>query len=1145
MQALLSAAAAAAATKRCASCSSWKQQQRALLLQPQRRLLLLRPTFLSTATATVSTLSSSSSFSFSKSSLSQFAVVSVHSRKQEPPQKLIHFSRRGSAAGGCRRTFAASTEVDEDDPAQTHTTPTPAPDLEEDAENSVAAEGNHEEQDDDDGDDVDELLLRRLEPAQIKRYYQQQEQRENIRPYSKIYLDDWKEWMTTKDRLLNKSSKPFRDSDWRDAHDLLCTFVAHRNLHNKSRYLFALLDRLVQEKDALSNLQEEEQPQENEQPQEGEEEDGELFVSEMEDASVKSNTISISFPWNMSVLGFVLKEWRKACVSKGQGEMTQLEFPPLEVVEQVRECVRCGLFPSNDPMPNGIILNAMTSLQKEGNRQCTARHIEQVFRRMEEPRGASAATKATISKTKDDSENEKVDDLPVTPHDGWSYSMVIGAWRREGNPERCEELVREFAQRLQSGELQPSMMDPQTLNLAVAAWSEAILQKHYSQKYKPKHTQGKVAVNPDWVRNGADRATTLLNDWKHLLLPDLITFHTVMNLWKQQSRADRVEELFLELKRLYESNPIKHVLLKPDYDIYRIRLHAWSDLGPRATSHALATRPAKATQVLHEMIDLASPFSSSTTTISEEEKMKAKKQPHKNDFDLVLRSWARSKQPVAGTKAEQVLQEMMRAHAENRFPGSNCCPDAVSFNNVMTAHVRSGAPGSLERVYQLFLELKQQQQRAAEEESAFPVQLDTAVYTTVLQALLRTRDPVALERAEEIFAELKKQQQQQQQQQQHDMSDSIQLDSRVYQVMLQVALMRQRPDRIEEWFQEMKHAFEQEGKTWLEPTQLCYSLRLRAWALAGNPEMTVTALNDWILAASAFQETRAQASLSSPSRRDENVIDNPQAQDFDELLHAWLRCAQNRPDAPVKAEEALRQMWEYSRNQGSTTGAILHCAPSGYSYTNVIATYAKSVTPQSGWHALRLFRELQQLAHYPEQQQGHSTNYANAHRFQPTLTTYAEVIAALCRSPNVFGDDSSSSKVGAAKDRASDSTTTTTASVIASLIDELFNLPNPRLFWGSSAQNGQELAFLLDRMLHDVQSSRYIASATSNKKNKKKGSSNVHSDDQASSSSSSKDEKEVLIDQLVQLRRHVMIGGTRAGSNWEGNQHQQKQQQES
>ena len=938
---------------------------------------------------------------------------------------------------------------------------------------------------------------------------------DNTNKKKRIEIPAVKDWVARQKRLsLRKEIGSFEIQDWNEACSLLETYssLPRKGFSSSSGKLedgFALLDRLAHEKK-------------------------EVRTTRSTTLVDKKDELESLFPMKIGFLGHVLTEWRRACLAKFQAELAQQLFPPAVVLDKVQTYIlELGLFPP-DPLPYGTILHVMAQTQE-------ASELERMFRRMQAPFSSSSKDdesggKEAISTTTgdDDSSNNNSTINKSDPrtmrqelmkHDGWSYLIVISAWRRAGNPLQCEALVRELADKLQQGHISPSLMDAQTLNLAIAAWSEAAaLSSGRSKRDKDKQPSGEQDSSSSstsmvvTMEEAAQRATAVFDELKHLLPPDLISYHTLMKLWSQCGRPDRVERIFQELQEQYESNNggAGKVTLKPDYEIYRLRLQAWANTSSTARRNSSSTtmrgmnaskhsanlnHPEKATQVLREMIQL--PVFG----------LRIEQQPCKADFDLVLTAWARSKHVTAGTQAEQVLQDMLQVHSEQWFQ-TNCRPDAVSYNNVLAAHVKSGAPGSSERAYQLFLELKrqnqlyrQQNQREQEqlqdkdddnggnsndknqekqEDYGNYVKLDTAIYTTVLRALVRSRDPAALERAEEIFSELW-QQKQLQQQNDNDSNDRITLDGVLYQVMIEVALLRKDPQRLEELYQEMQHGYEQ-GNPVLEPLHQCHVFRVRAWVAAGNPEMAVTAMNDWIQAAAVSSN---------------GAVRNPRIQDFNETLHAWVRCTRDRPDAPLQAEKALRQMWEY----GKSTQGRLDCTPNAYSYTNVISALAKfaschaqsTVVKAPGWEALRLFRELQALAD-PNQEQQHEQHRASregnfqhiaSFRFQPSIVTYFEVIAALCRSKN----DPKTREITTADNSSENNPSSSGRDVedeIATLLDEMSHISNPRLFWRSKPSH--DMGRTLDRMANEIQRSPYL------KKKKQK----------------------VLVQQVVDLQTNVM-----------------------
>ncbi|KAL7573595.1 hypothetical protein ACA910_008729 [Epithemia clementina (nom. ined.)] len=748
--------------------------------------------------------------------------------------------------------------------------------------------------------------------------------------------------------LMAKDIGTFQSDDWDESYNLLTAFVKNYQLRTKIHHVFALLDRLVLQK--------------------------------QEEAQIpKSNHTRSSYPWEVGLLANILRKWRTMfkeppATTPTTDSEPPLPLPPLIVLDKVHAYLQAKLFDPPHADLNHLILTTMQVMPTRDPQEME----NMLLQHMMPPEATDNSSSSSII------DPEKLKILTLMQPNGACYQEALMAWRSAKNPQKCDDLLRLFCHKLvhNKNKIEPSLLDTKTFHTVIQAWSDTI--PGSSTFRKGQQTNFTVAPTPlcEQDLQAAERAMSIFEllkqtNWKYpdLLFPDVYLFHSVMNIWYKCRRPDKVEALFQELKKLHQSTG--RMSLNPDFGTYRLRTSAWAG----ANRNDGVTHPQQATMALMEMIAL--PLIG----------RRIDQKPAKIDFDMVLRSWARSHLPQAGMEAEKVLRTMtdfalqnppyheagLTAPAQQRM---NCFPDAISLNYVLSCHLRSnptnpsaGAPA----VYRLFQTFQSQ----------FPfVRLDLEVYTTVLMALVKSRDALAYRRAEEIFAFMKQQQQQR----------VMRLDSAVYQLMIELAMFQQKPTRAEELFQEMK-------QQQLEPTHHCHVFRTKAWTVEDHPEQMYVALKDWTESAAASR------SSSQHFRGRRKRIDPPRSTDWNELLHAWIKWGtrmpsfsssssqpnnnhvdddvskeagkpvpvseliiQHREKALQQAELALREM---SQRAKSTEFSL--CAPTARTYAILISGHAKMGLPKSGKEALRLLDEQRTVG-------------------RPTLLTYNDVIQALCRS---------------------------------------------------------------------------------------------------------------------------------------------------
>jgi pentatricopeptide repeat protein len=325
-------------------------------------------------------------------------------------------------------------------------------------------------------------------------------------------------------------------------------------------------------------------------------------------------------------------------------------------------------------------------------------------------------------------EQPRAEGASIPLPDGKTYLACITAWRNAKNPVRAQNILFQCCDKLQKRNTGASVIDRRHFNVAMAAWSESGFPKHLSadRAHKLLDYMGSFYLTPDvvtfstlikaWIRSvkptlAAKKAEALLQNMKEQclqgntsvkpnlmtynsviaavsrcqensaperaqalfaemqqggLVPDRITYNSLMALFLRRSRPDLVEALFRDLVHGFQRGG--DASLKPDMQAYTTLLQAWSRVG----------EPERTVEVLNEMI-----------TKCEVGELDGR--PTTRVFDAVLQAWLRSNRPDAPTQASKGLERMLFLSESGRF---DCRPNLYSYSTVISTYTRSRAPNA-------------------------------------------------------------------------------------------------------------------------------------------------------------------------------------------------------------------------------------------------------------------------------------------------------------------------------------------------------------------------------------------------------------------------------------------------------------------
>ena len=414
---------------------------------------------------------------------------------------------------------------------------------------------------------------------------------------------------------------------------------------------------------------------------------------------------------------------------------------------------------------------------------------------------------------------EQMRDRGVPPNNV-NYNTAMKLWSRRMRPDRVEGLFQEMKHGYDLGDenLKPhyeafitrlqawsAAGNPQMTAMALRELAAASEEGLFVDSRRPGTREFNALIQA-WLRSNLPEASASIEKMLQEMTfyssngrtdcqPDVYSYTAAISSYNKllsnapnQSAAQRIWELYLELKRLAEKYPEKaayqpndvtysavlegllrskddkaalcaNLLEKelkenPDVDQnrYKLLIGVWSRVG----------RPGKVEDLFQEMKKLSEEGRNDlapdldihsirleawskagspgmTTKVlgemiqSEHLNGKARRQ----DFNSVLLAWKRSNRADAAEKAEETLRTMSKYATEK---GCDCLPDAFSFSTVIAAYVQSRSSMAGKKAFELLNELKC---LASQKSSDKYLQPMFETYAQVIVGLTRSRDPLS------------------------------------------------------------------------------------------------------------------------------------------------------------------------------------------------------------------------------------------------------------------------------------------------------------------------------------------------------------------------------------------------------------------
>ena len=285
-----------------------------------------------------------------------------------------------------------------------------------------------------------------------------------------------------------------------------------------------------------------------------------------------------------------------------------------------------------------------------------------------------------------------------------SYSMVVDAYAKIGDPERAEAVLMRLEKLWKSGN---EKVEPDTIlyGSVIDAWAKS------GRREAPK------------------RATAILKHMEKLnqqghedVRPCTICYSAVIDAWaksREKGAAQRAEGILNDMLKLQEAGRED---CRPNTTSFTAVIDAWA-----RSRDAAAPRRAEALLEKMEYLYRQGNEDACPNTVS---------------YSAVINAWAKSREKGAAQRAEAILNHMLELYEGGR---EDCRSNTTSFNSVIDAWAKSRDKNAYEHASKLF------QQMQSMGKAAKP---NVLAYTSLINALAVSSVPDKATKAFGIFLEM-------------------------------------------------------------------------------------------------------------------------------------------------------------------------------------------------------------------------------------------------------------------------------------------------------------------------------------------------------------------------------------------------------
>jgi len=334
--------------------------------------------------------------------------------------------------------------------------------------------------------------------------------------------------------------------------------------------------------------------------------------------------------------------------------------------------------------------------------------------------------------------------IPKLYPDNITYNLLIsGAVKQGESPEFAEKILRTM-QEIRAADPLACLPSTVTYNAVMDAWSKS------QSRDAPEHAEA-LLMEMEELSNDESLALSMLNS-------DKTSYSTAITAWAKSGRIVAVDRAKALLARLQDKVKKGKENLHPDTNVYNTLFQAL----------VVNNRVEEADAMLKEFCDKSISLKTLAT-------------PDNFSFSIVISGWAKSGNPNAAIKAEELFQRMQELQADIalkpntvtlnalisvwaniRLEGaaekaelylemmkvsSECQPNATSYNAVISAWANSRQVGAPDKAENLLREMQ-----ASADESCKPNQW---TYNAVINAWAMSKHRDSTRRAFSLFHEMK------------------------------------------------------------------------------------------------------------------------------------------------------------------------------------------------------------------------------------------------------------------------------------------------------------------------------------------------------------------------------------------------------
>ena len=320
--------------------------------------------------------------------------------------------------------------------------------------------------------------------------------------------------------------------------------------------------------------------------------------------------------------------------------------------------------------------------------------------------------------------------------------------------------------------------------------------------------------------NAAEKAEALLYEMLELaekddgtydedITPTSITCDAVLNAWARRGAIEGAERAEQILERVeYIRTKGKCVNIQPTSYSFATVISAWAKAAKIGDTYS----GDRSQHILKRMMEFRKEIMNQEGPDSEYAKLL---KPDSVVYNSVLDAWARTRTPIAGTKADELLFQM---EERKRMGDHDLSPDTITYNSVINCHASSGhinAAKAAEKV------LKKMEIASKSNPTVVP---NTLTYNQVLKAYSTSKLPEGTNRADIILRYMMQ-----------SGNKNIQPDSFSFSTCLNIWAKSKEPGKAEKAYailSKMEETYRLTGKEQMRPNVITYNTVLNACAFS-------------------------------------------------------------------------------------------------------------------------------------------------------------------------------------------------------------------------------------------------------------------------------------------------------------------------